>query len=122
MSEKTRGADCIHIESLELQVHIGVPDAERASPQRVICNMTLEPVRSVATLDDNIGRAVDYAAVCAETAKFVQQRSDKLLETLTDAVACHLLGTFEIAKITVEFRKFVVPGTEFVSVTVTRER
>jgi hypothetical protein len=41
---------------------------------------------------------------------------------LADSLARHLLSTFEIAKITIELRKFVLPETEFVSVVVTRER
>jgi len=52
----------------------------------------------------------------------VQSRSDRLIETLADAVANHLLEVFEIQRITVELRKFILPDVEFVSVTVTRTR
>ena len=114
--------DAVHIERLEIFAHIGVPDDERSSPQRLTFNLTFWPKRQAPELEDEIGRTVDYAAVCAETKKFVQARSDRLIETLADALANHLLEAFEIRRITIELRKFVLAEVEFVSVTVTRER
>ena len=102
--------------------HIGVPDDERFSAQRLTFSFTLWPVRRMDDLNDEISRAVNYASVCAETKKFVEQRSDKLIETLADALARHLLDAFEIRRITIELRKYILPEVEFVSVTVTRER
>lgn len=112
----------IHISHLELMVRIGVPDKERASVQRLTISLTLWPLRSGADMKDDSKQTVNYAAVCAETKKFAQSRSDRLIETLADAVANHLLEVFEIQRITVELRKFILPDVEFVSVTVTRER
>jgi len=87
--------DVIRLEQLEVQTHIGVPEDERASPQRLAFNLTLWPVRSSEELHDEIGRAVNYASVCAEVKKFVEQRRDRLIETLADALAAHLLEAFE---------------------------
>jgi dihydroneopterin aldolase len=114
--------DHVHIEQLEVLAHIGVPDDERASAQRLVFNITFWPNHQGSELEDEIGRTVDYAAVCAETKNFVQARSDRLIETLADALAIRLLDVFEIQKITIEVRKFILPEVEFVSVTVTRER
>lgn len=114
--------DAIRIEQLEVFARIGVPEEERAAPQRLVFNITFWPTHNGSELADDIVRTVDYAAVCAETRSFVQGRSDRLIETLADALAKHLLGVFEIQRITVELRKFILPGVEFVSVTVTRER
>jgi dihydroneopterin aldolase len=72
-------------------------------------------------LSDDIGRAVDYAEVCAETKRFVQKRSDRLIETLADALASHLLQLFEVQRIGIELRKFILPDVDYVSVTVTRD-
>ena len=120
MSEKTRFTEYVHVENFELYAHIGVPEDERASLQRLLCNVTFWPLRSMTALEDDISRAVDYAQVCTKIEQFVRSRSDKLIETLVDALAARLLATYEIAKVTVELRKFVVPRTEFVSVTITR--
>jgi len=114
--------DVIRIEQIELLAHIGVPDDERAQPQRLTINIAFWPNKSGAELNDDIAQAVNYAAVCAEVRKFVGGRSDKLIETLADALAFHLLDMFEIRRITIELRKYILPDVEFVSVTVTRER
>ena len=116
------GGDAIRIEQLEVFARIGVPDDERSHPQRLTVSMTFWPVAQGGELGDDLGRTVDYAAVCAETKKFVDTRSDRLIETLADALANHLLGAFEIRRITLELRKFILPDVEYVSVTVTRDR
>lgn len=114
--------DVIRIEQIELLAHIGVPDDERSQPQRLTISIAFWPNKSGPELNDNIERAVNYAAVCAEVRKFVGERSDKLIETLADKLALHLLQVFEIRRITIELRKYILPDVEFVSVTVTRER
>ena len=114
--------DVIRIEQLEVLAHIGVPEDERASAQRLTFNLALFPVRPLTDLNDDIGRAVNYAAVCDAVKQFVGQRRDQLIETLADALASHLLEAFEIRRITIELRKYILPDVEFVSVTVTRER
>ena len=112
----------IHISQLELMAFIGVPAQERAQPQRLTISVTLWPMRSGVDLNDDINRTVNYAAVCAETKKFVAARRGKLIETLADALALQLLETFEICRITIELRKYILPDVEIVSVIVTRER
>jgi len=114
--------DVIHIEQIEALAHIGVPDDERSQPQRLTISLTVWPTKSGSELDDDIARAVNYAEVCSETRSLVQARRDRLIETLADALAKHLLGIFEIERIIVEIRKFVLPDVQFVSVTVTRDR
>lgn len=113
--------DHIRINQLEVFARVGVPDDERSSPQRLVFNITFWPKHQAPELEDEIGRTVNYAAVCAVTKDFVQARSDRLIETLADALAHHLLDAFEIQRITIELRKFILPDVEFVSVTVTRE-
>ena len=122
MNQKNKLSDRVHIEQLEVFARIGVPDDERSVPQRLTFSITLSPMRDASQLDDQIAKTVNYAAVCAETKKFVRDRSDRLIETLADALAKHLLEVFEIRRITIELRKFILPDVEFVSVTVTRQQ
>lgn len=122
MTQKDKSGDQIHIEQLEVFAHVGVPDEERASAQRLTLTLTLWAAGGQRNLNDQIARTVDYSAVCKETKNFVQHRSDRLIETLVDALASHLLEVFEIRRITIELRKFILPGVQFVSVTVTRDR
>ena len=114
--------DSIRIQQLEVQAHIGVPEDERASLQRLTFNLTLWPVRWSEELRDEIERAVNYANVCTAVKKFVEPRRDRLIETLAAALAAHLLEAFEIRRVTVELRKYILPEVEFISITVTRER
>lgn len=122
MSEEDDRTDQIHIEGLEVSAHIGVPDDERSAPQRLTFSITLWPQREAKDLNDQVEKAVNYANVCEEVKKFVAATRTKLIETLADALAMHLLTVFEIQRITVELRKFILPDVEFVSVTVTREK
>jgi FolB domain-containing protein len=121
-SETKQFFDRIHIEQLELAARVGVPEKERAAPQRLTANITLWPQQQPEELRDNIAKTVNYSKVCEETKKFVLGRSDKLIETLADRLAAHLLQLFSIQKIEIELRKFVLPDVDYVSVTVTRTR
>lgn len=114
--------DCIRIQRLEVQAHIGVADEERISPQRLTFDIAIWPAQPFHQLQDDIDRAVNYAAVCGAVQRFVAGRCDKLIETLADALASHLLEAFAIRRVGVELRKYILPEVEFVSVTVTRER
>lgn len=113
-------SDRIHIEQLEISARVGVPEKERAAPQRLTATITLWPQRQAGELHDHIAETVNYSEVCEETKKFVRDRTVKLIETLADELATHLLQRFAIARIAVELRKFVVPDVKYVSVTVTR--
>ena len=114
--------DQIHIEELEILARVGVSDEERALAQRLVFNITFWPIDDAARVNDDIAQTVDYAAVCVEAKNFVQARTDRLIETLADALAMRLLEMFAIRKVSIELRKFVLPEVEFVSVTVTREQ
>jgi FolB domain-containing protein len=113
-------SDRIHIEQLEISARVGVPEKERAAPQRLTATITLWPQRQAEELHDHIAKTVNYSEICDETKKFVADRSDKLIETLAGHLAAHLLQMFPIQKIEIELRKFVVPDAQYVSVTVTR--
>ena len=113
-------ADQIHIEQLEIFTHIGVPEKERATPQRLTVSITLWPKQDMRDLADQINRTINYSAIAEEAKSFVRDQSVNLIETLADRLATHLLGNFAIQKIKVELRKFVLQDTKYVSVTVTR--
>jgi FolB domain-containing protein len=121
-SETKQFFDRIHIEQLELAARIGVPEKERAAPQRLTASITLWPQQQTEGLQDDIAKTVNYSKVCEETKQFVLGCSDKLIETLADRLAAHLLQLFPIQKIEIELRKFVLPDVDYVSVTVTRSR
>ena len=113
--------DRIHIESLELSAHIGVPDTERTAAQRLTVSLTLEPQRDFRGLGDELAKTVDYFAVCEEVKVLSAARPRKLIETLAEEIADLVLERFAVAAIEVELRKFILPDTAYVAVVIRRE-
>ena len=112
--------DEIHIEQLDVFTRIGVPEEERANPQRLTVNISFWPSQQTSDLADHIERTVNYSAVAEETKNFVRDQSVSLIETLAERLASHLLNSFLIQKVTIELRKFALQDAKYVSVTVTR--
>jgi FolB domain-containing protein len=112
--------DKIHIEQLDIFTRVGVPEEERANPQKLTVNISLWPYQQATDLADHIERAVNYSAVAEETKNFVRDQSFSLIETLADRLASHLLKSFPIQKVTIDLRKFALQDAKYVSVTVTR--
>jgi len=114
--------DQIHVESLELSSFIGVPDAERAAPQRLTVSLTLEPMRDFRSLGDDIENAVDYFVVTRFVKTLSLERPRRLIETLTEEIAEALLARFALRAVKVELRKYILADTEYVAVRIRRER
>lgn len=114
--------DLIHVEQLELLAHVGVPDEERATAQRLTLNLTIEPVNDFRALDDRIERTVDYFTVTRRVKEFAAARPRRLIETLAEEIASEVLSQFAVRSVEVELRKFILPDTQFVAVRLKRER
>jgi 7,8-dihydroneopterin aldolase/epimerase/oxygenase len=112
--------DKIHIEQLDVFTRIGVPEEERANPQKLTVSISLWPYQQPSDLADHIDRAVNYSDVAEETKNFVRDQSVSLIETLAERLASHLLKNFPVQKVTIELRKFALQDARYVSVTVTR--
>lgn len=110
----------IHIEQLKVFARVGVPRTERAKRQRLVLNITAWPARDLRDLRDAVARTVDYSALCRDAKDFLSQQAPKLLETLADNLASHLLRKFRVKKISIEIRKFVLKDAAYASVIVTR--
>jgi len=113
-------SDEIHIEQLEVSTRIGVPEEERAAPQRLTVSISFWPYQQTRDLRDNIQHTVNYSAVAEEAKSFVRDQSNNLIETLAHRLATHLLKSFPIQKVKIEVRKFPLPDARHVSATVTR--
>jgi len=114
--------DRIEICELELFARIGVPDDERAEPQRLTISITLWPLKNFGELDEQLARTVDYAVVCRDVKELVSRTEYKLIETLADNLAAHLLAAYPIARVQLELRKFILPDVKHVGVLLERVR
>jgi FolB domain-containing protein len=112
--------DKIHIEQLDVFTRIGVPEEERANPQKLTVSISFWPYQQTRDVADHIERTVNYSTVAEETKNFVRDQSVSLIETLADRLASHLLKSFPIQKVTIELRKFALQDAKYVSVNVTR--
>ncbi len=114
--------DHITLHGLGLTAHIGVPEEERATPQRLEAEVTLWTAAPLTGLKDDLARTVDYARaamLCRETAA---ARGYRLIETLAEELCAALLGAFPLRLVRVTLHKFIVPDSRAVSVTLTRGR
>ena len=114
-------ADTIRINGLEVQARVGVPDEERAQPQKLVLDVVLES--DFRGLGDDIARTTDYAAVADWLRAECARREVRLVETLAEDLAAGLLEKFiRIDAATLEIRKFILPQTRNVSVRIRRQR
>jgi dihydroneopterin aldolase len=108
----------ISIIDLEVFYRVGVPEAERAKPQRLLLTVEMEFDFSAAAGSDDIRDTIDYFAVSQRLLKFGEGRSWKLIEKLAADVADTVLSEFKPQSITVEVKKFPIPEARCVSVVV----
>ena len=111
----------INIVDLEVFLHVGVPDEERAKPQRVLLTVGMDFDFSSAARTDSIAETIDYFAVAQRLLKFGEGRSWKLIEKLAADVADLVVSEFKPQSVTVEVKKFPIPQARYVSVSVTRQ-
>jgi len=112
--------DEIHIEQLDVFTRVGVPEEERANPQRLTVSISFWPYQQTSDVADHIESTVNYSTVAEETKNFLRDQSVSLIETLAERLASHLLRNFPIQKLTIELRKFPLEDAKYVSVMITR--
>ncbi len=111
----------ISIVDLEVHYRVGVPDEERARPQRLLLTVDMESDFSRAAKTDSIADTIDYFAVSQRLLKFGEGRSWKLIEKLAADIADMIMADFHPAIVTVEVKKFAIPQANHVSVTLTKK-
>jgi FolB domain-containing protein len=112
--------DSIVIRDLEVWYRVGVPDEERAQPQRLLLTVELVHDFSAAALGDDLNRTIDYYAVSQRLLRFGEGRSWKLIETLAVEIAESILKEYGPRRVAVEVQKFIIPETRHVAVRVVR--
>jgi len=106
----------ISIVDLEVFYRVGVPEAERAQPQRLLLTLELESDFSAAAKSDGIADTIDYYAVTQRLLKFGDGCEWKLIEKLAADLADMALAEFKPLSVSVEVKKFIIPEARYVSV------
>ena len=112
----------IKITDLEVMMHVGVTDEERATPQRLLLTVDMDFDFSSAAISDRITKTIDYYAVAQRLMKFGEGRSWKLIEKLVNEIADEVLSEFQPQAVAVEVKKFPIPQAQHVSVSLTKAR
>jgi len=110
----------ISIVDLEVFYCVGVPEAERIKPQRLLLTVEMDFDFSAAAGSDNIRDTIDYFAVSQRLLKFGEGHSWKLIEKLAADIADMVLSEFKPRSVRVEVKKFPIPAAHYVSAIIAR--
>lgn len=109
-------ADTIHLNSLELSCCIGVPEAERATPQRLTADIRLHAPCPFAAMGEDISRTIDYDTLSRRLAELAAAEPTILLETLAHKLATCCVQEFGAGYAEVELHKYILPQLSSTSV------
>lgn len=87
--------DCITISELEVFAYHGVLKEENTLGQKFLVSAELFMDVSEAAREDDIGKSINYAEVCREIAVYLRENTFKLIETMADRLAKHLLKLYK---------------------------
>ena len=114
--------DKIIIKDLEVQAHIGVTAEERVHTQRLLITVVLERDLAEAGRTDMASSTTGYDVVSDLIKQVVAQRPRNLIEAIADEIADALLQRRLALALTVEVKKFSIPGTQYVAVEIYRRQ
>src|SRR5262245_33017966 len=107
----------VSIVDLEVFYRVGVPDQERAQPQRLLLTVDLEFDFIAAAASDRIEDTINYKAITDDLLKFGMNKTWKLIEKLAADIAEMVLTRYQPNSVRVEVKKFVIPQARYVAVT-----
>ena len=107
----------ITIIDLEVFWCVGVPDEERAAPQRLLISVDMEFDFSAAANSDRLNKTIDYMEVTDLVLSYGNGRNWKLIEKLAAGIGNLILTKFNPQQVMVEVKKFPIPQARHVAVT-----
>jgi dihydroneopterin aldolase len=115
-------SDLIRIVDLEVWTRIGVPEEERAQPQRLLLNLEMRVAGfAKAAATDDIELTVNYFEVAQYITNFAAECPRKLIERFAEQLADGLLNAFPIKKLRLEIKKFILPNAHHIAVEIERK-
>jgi len=115
------GKRVIEVRGLEINARVGVPDEERAMPQRLLLDLRFAAIDQPADLGDDIAGTIDYFELTRRMIECAGERPRKLIETMADELADRLMTDYPLRWVEITVRKFILPDAEWVSVSIRRE-
>ena len=90
--------DCIFIDGLEVFATHGVYREENVLGQKFVISLRLYTHTRAAGQTDDLGRSIDYGAVCAFVERFAREHTFKLIERLAEEVAAEVLAEYPLVE------------------------
>jgi FolB domain-containing protein len=116
-------SDSVTISELMMHVRIGCTAEERAFPQRLLLSACFYLDLSKAGRSGDLEHTICYATLSQEFLDIAAEREWTLLEEVAESLANHSLKSHpHVKKTEISIKKFAVPGTAHVAVTVGRSR
>lgn len=109
--------DKITICDLELHARVGVPDEERAVPQRLLVTVEMWGDFRAAAKTDDLGLTIDYYAVSRRLLALGRAGEWRLIERLAWEMGQMLREEFGVEGVRVGIKKFILPEARWVEVT-----
>lgn len=111
----------IFISNLVVPIIIGVPEWERAIPQNLYLDLSIDLKKSDPFTKDDLTETIDYAAVTSGIKEIANQNKQILLESFGENIINHIFKNFPAQRIELKIaKKKILPETDFVGIILTR--
>jgi dihydroneopterin aldolase len=101
---------------LKLLCRVGVPEQERAKPQKLLCTVVFPvPNLKKAATTDHLSNTIDYHALSQLLQSTALRGQRKLIEKLASELAQAAFRRFRLPWIEIELKKFILPETRHIS-------
>ena len=111
----------IFISNLVVPIIIGVPEWERAIPQNLYLDISIDLKKSDPFTKDNLSETIDYSSVTSGIKEIANENKQILLESFGENIINHIFKNFPAQRIELKIaKKKILPETDFVGVVLTR--
>ncbi|MDZ7639644.1 MAG: dihydroneopterin aldolase [Bryobacterales bacterium] len=97
--------DRIHLFEARIRCRIGVPPEERAQPQEIVLDLSMEKDLRAAALSGDVADTIDYAAVLSTLEAVAASREWVLIESLAEAMCAAILERYPTESVRILLRK-----------------
>lgn len=97
--------DLVFIEKLEVYTTIGVYEWEKGITQRLVFDLKMAHDNVPAAMNDDINKALNYAAVSETITEFAQSNTFELVETMAEQTAQLLMTEFSVPWVQLKLSK-----------------
>ncbi|OGJ61473.1 hypothetical protein A3C37_04080 [Candidatus Peribacteria bacterium RIFCSPHIGHO2_02_FULL_53_20] len=111
--------DSLCITDLELWTHIGVPEKERKTEQRILVTIELLGDLSPVGKSDDVTRGIDYEKL-TNAVRALAKTERKTIERLAEDIAEMILKSYKPQSVKVSVWKEPLPGVRGVKATIQR--